>query len=133
MNIQNGYDAKTISRIAKASGAYSVKEAATYLRVPCYRAGGRFLCEVIDDVAFYAGSFGKTHFRLYEMAVIEDKQREGYGTFMIMRIKQLCQKKGIPKITLRTSKEETAIDFYRRQGGKIVGEKDNDWEVEILL
>lgn len=73
----------------------------------------------------------RKHFRLYELAVKEEHQKEGYGVAMITRIKQLCRKHGTEKITLRTSKTESAIDFYKRIGGTIVGEKGDDYEVEI--
>ena len=133
MNISTKFNQEAIKEIAKKSGSKAVKDSISYITAPFICGSKGFYTEIIDNVAFFAGNITKKHFRLYEIAVIEDKQKEGYGSFMIMRIKQLCQKKGIPKITLRTSKDETAIDFYRKQGGRIVGEKDNDWEVEILL
>lgn len=50
-----------------------------------------------------------------------------------MRIKGICRENGLEKITFRTSKEESAINFYRKMGGVVVGEKGNDWEVEIKV
>lgn len=75
----------------------------------------------------------KKHFRLYEIAVKKEMQNKGYGKFMIMRIKKLCSQNNINKITLRTNKQEEAINFYKKIGGIIVGEKNNDWEVEIKV
>lgn len=91
------------------------------------------MCEIFDDVGFFAGTMCRKHFRLYELAVKEGAHGGGYGTAMIMRIKQLCQKHGAEKITLRTSKDESAIEFYKKIGGTIVGVKDNDFEVEIRV
>lgn len=133
MKVEKGYNAKKINTIAKASQANSVKDASSYLRVPCYRNKDNFICEIINDVAFYAGCFGKKYFRLYEMAVSKEAQRKGYGTLMITRIKVACQARGLQKITLRTSKTETAIEFYRKHNGVIVGENNGDWEVEIPI
>ena len=132
MKIARGFNAKVIDDIAKNCGADSVKNTISYLRVP-FIGGAGFVCEIFDDVAFFAGTMCKKHFRLYEMAVREDYQRKGYGRAMILRMRQLCQKAGVEKITLRTSKNETAIQFYKKLGGRIVGEKDNDYEVEFTV
>lgn len=133
MNITSGFDVKAVEDIARNCGARSVKGSIQYLRLPFYRGGNSFICEVFDGVAFFAGTMCKKHFRLYEMAVKTEVQKKGYGKIMVIRMKQLCKKKGAEKITLRTSKEETAIEFYKKVGGRITGEKDNDYEVEITV
>ena len=88
-------------------------------------------CAIVDESAFIAGTFAKTHFRLAEVAVMAEKQGRGLGRFMINMIKSECAKRGIRKITLRTSKDETAYQFYQKIGGRVVGIKGNDYEVEI--
>lgn len=133
MRFEQGFKFEKINQIARASGAESVKDAANWLRVPFCRGWANFFCEIVDDVAFYAGTFEKKHFRLYEMAVSKEAQRKGYGTICLERLKRLCQQRGIAKITLRTSRNETAIDFWRKHGGVIVGINGEDWEVEIPL
>ena len=132
MKIVQGFDEKKLYSIAKNCGSDSVRKTVNYLRVPAHNSNG-FICEVLDDVAFFGGVMCKKHFRLYEMAVDKEYQGSGYGTAMIMRMKQLCRKAGAEKITLRTSKEESAIGFYYRIGGRIVGDKGNDYEVEIKV
>lgn len=126
-------DLRKIDKIAKASEAASTKNAIQYLRVNYISGAKGYICETVDDIAFYAGVMGKKHFRLYEIAVEKAYQHQGYGTAMMDRIKALCITRGVSKITLRTSKQETAIDFYRKYKAAIVGEKNNDWEVEITL
>lgn len=133
MKIKSRFDANAVDRIAKASEAESVKGAANYLRIPFIGGGQGFRCEIIDDCAFFAGNLCKNHFRLYEMAVEKSEQKKGYGSLMIHRMKKLCKQNGIGKITCRTSKQETAIMFYKKHGGVIVGEKDGDYEVEIKV
>ena len=131
MKITKKFDEKLCEKIARESGSKAVRQSIAYLRRAFFNNKNTFVCNIIDDKAFYAGNCGKTHFRLYEIAVVEDAQRNGYGKLMMLQIKQLCQKKGLTKITLRTSKSETAIDFWRKCGGVIVGENGNDYEVEI--
>ena len=131
MRIERKFDAKRVDEIAKGSGSESVKGAASYLSIPFIGGGRGFICEIIDNNAFFAGTMCKKHFRLYEMAVRKESQKGGYGTAMLMRMKKLCRKSGVEKITCRTSKKETAINFYMKNGGRIVGEKGEDFEVEI--
>lgn len=133
MKFVRGFDADAIDRIAKASEAESTKDALHWLSVPYIQGSKGFICEIVDDVAFYAGVMGKKHFRLYEICVEKASQRQGYGTAIINRIKALSITRGVNKITFRTSKKETAIEFYRKQNGIIVGQKEGDWEVEITV
>lgn len=131
MNIVRGFDKKTVEEIARMCGADSVRGSISYISAPFIRENKNFLCEVFDERAFFAGTMCKKHFRLYELAVKDEEHGKGYGKAMLLRIKQLCRQRGVQKITLRTSKDETAIDFYKKIGGTIVGEKDGDYEVEI--
>lgn len=133
MKIVKKYEKDIIKEIAKQCGSKNVKNTYSYLDVMNYHSKGKFKCEIIDDCAFFAGSIAKHHFRLIEMAVKEGTQKKGYGTLLIMRMKRLCIKNNLSKITLRTSKEETAINFFRKQGAKIIGEKGNDYEMEIKI
>ena len=133
MKIVRGFDEKTVAEIAKECGSKSVKGSVSFLGAPYISGGKGFVCEVFDDVAFYAGTMCKKHFRLYEMAVRKDAQGRGYGTAMVARMKALCARSGAEKITLRTSREETAIEFYGRVGGVITGSKGGDYEVEIFV
>ena len=88
-------------------------------------------CAIVDDVAFIAGTFGKEHFRLAEMAVKTEFKHQGYGSFMIKLVKAACARRGKTRITLRTSKNETAFEFYQKIGGSVVGENGDDFEVVI--
>ena len=132
MNIIQGYDKEVIKKIAKNCDSKNVKSTYSYLDVANYRSKENFFCEIIDDCSFFAGIICKNHFRLIETAVISDCQSKGYGSLMIIRMKKICKSKGLKKITLRTSKEETAFEFFLKQGGTIVGEKGNDYEMEII-
>lgn len=133
MKIVRGFSRANVEDIAKNCGADSVKKSISYIGAPFISGNEGFICETFDDVGFFAGTMCKKHFRLYEIAVKEEAHGNGYGKAMILRIKQLCRENGVQKITLRTSKKETAIFFYRRMGGIIVGEKKGDYEVEIKV
>ena len=133
MIIKRGFDEKACERIARASGSKAVKSTIAWLRRANYHNPEKFVCEIIDDCAFYAATICKKHLRLYEIAVDKSKQRIGLGSALMSRMRSLCIERGLQKITLRTAKDEDAIKFYQRHGGYIVGEKDNDWEVEIRI
>ena len=133
MKIVVGYNKDLIKEIAKNCGSKNVKSTYSYLDVMNYHSKGKFRCEIIDECAFFAGLMAKDHFRLIETAVKEDAHKKGYGTAIMIRMKKLCKDNNLSKITLRTSKEETAVNFFRKQGGIITGEKGNDYEMEIKV
>lgn len=133
MKIVQKYDKELIKEIVKNCGSKNVKSTYSYLDVVNYHSKDKFKCEIIDDCAFFAGTMAKSHFRLIETAVKEESQRKGYGTAIMIRMRKLCKENNLTKITLRTSKEETALNFFKKQGGVITGEKGNDYEMEIKL
>lgn len=133
MKVIQKYDKEIIKDIAKNCGSKNVKSTYSYLDVANYHSKGKFRCEIIDECAFFAGLIGKQHFRLIETAVKQDCQGKGYGTAIIIRMKKLCKENNLNKITLRTSKDETALQFFKKQGGVIIGEKGNDFEMEIKV
>ena len=133
MKITRKYDKELIKQIAKNCGSKNVRNTYSYLDVVNYHSKDKFKCEIIDDCAFFAGTMAKDHFRLIETAVKKECQRKGYGTAIMIRMRKLCEENNLTKITLRTSKEETAVNFFKKQGGTITGEKGNDYEMEIKL
>lgn len=133
MKIIQKYDKEIIKDIAKNCGSKNVKSTYSYLDVMNYHSKGKFRCEILDNSAFFAGVIAKEHFRLIETAVKQDCQRKGYGTAIMIRMKKLCKENNLNKITLRTSKEETAVEFFKKNGGVIIGEKGNDFEMEIKV
>ena len=133
MRVVSGFDSRKCEQIARMCGNKSARDAVAYLRRAHYNNRESFVCELFDDVAFYAGSVGKDHFRLYEMAVKEEYRGKGYGKAMLVRIKKICKEKGVSKITLRTSREDGAAGFYRKGGAIVVGRKGEDIEMEIAI
>lgn len=133
MRIIQEYDKELIKEIAKNCGSKNVKSTYSYLDVANYHSKDKFKCEILDECAFFAGLLGKKHFRLIETAVKEECQGKGYGTALMIRMRKLCIDNNLNKITLRTSKNETALEFFKKQGGVITGEKGNDYEMEIKV
>ena len=132
MRIVSGFNEKIVEGIARQSGSKSVKSSIAYLRRANYYNPEKFACEVIDDVAFFAGDICKTHFRLLEIAVVEEYQRKHYGSLCMFRIKAICKANNLTKITLRVAKDnDKALAFYKKYGLKVVGDKGEDWEAEI--
>lgn len=127
------YDEELFKAISRNSGSESASRDAAYIRTARHWGGNKFISEAIGDFAFFIGTAGKKHFRLIEIAVRKDQQHKGYGTLMMKRIIRLCRKRKLEKITLRTSRNETAVDFYRRFGGEITGINGDDYEMEIRV
>lgn len=133
MTVRAVFDEERANYIAKNCGSKSVKGSIAYLRRANFNNPSKFVCEFIDEVAFFAGSICRSHFRLYEIAVLSEYQGQKYGMACMMRIIKLCKEKGLDRITLRVSKSEGALGFYKKYGGTIVGDKQEDWEVEIKV
>lgn len=133
MNIEKNYDKKKVEYIAKNCGSESVKKSFSYLDKMQYYNPSKFVCVIVDDCAFFAGTICKKHFRLIELAVCEENHKKGYGRKLIGIMRQLCKQKGLEKITFRTSRKEDALYFYEKMGAKIVKMKEEDFEMEIIL
>ncbi len=128
-----GYKPKEVRDIIRASGSPSLLAEEPYLRRAKFYGKDKFICEMIENKAFYAGTVAKTHFRLVGIAVSKEAQGRGYGTVMMKRIIAICRKRGLKTITLRTNRNETAANFYKKFGGKVVGVKENDYEMEVRV
>ena len=127
------YDERAMEALARKSGSKRVKESVAYIRrAHYYNPDKTFTCR-IGESAFFAGTIAKDHFRLLEIAVLQDAHGQGYGRKMMEIMKAVSKQHKLKKITLRTSKEETAVNFFTKFGGVIVGEKGKDWEMEIRL
>lgn len=121
---------KALQSIGKCSGSKRVKSTVSYLGFAQYYSK-LFWAERYEDIAFYAGTFAKHHFNLLELAVKEDEQGNGVGRAVVHRMKTVCKNRGIHVIRLRTAIDETAIEFWLKQGAEIVGLKNEDYVLEI--
>ena len=133
LNVEYSFDEKKFDEIARECGSKRVRESVAYLRRAYYLNKSNVLCCEVDECCFFMGTCGSKHFRLLEIAVKEDMQGQGYGDILMTLMKSICKKRGLQKITLRTSKDETAKEFFKKYGGQVVGEKDTDYEMEIRL
>ena len=133
VNVRPNYDEKLFKEIAQQSGAPSLVKDAVYIRTERFYYKSGFVSFAIGDQAFFAGVVGKEYFRLFIIAVRKQSQGKGYGKAMMHRIIQLCKKRGLHKITLRTNRNENAVSFYKRYGGRIIGIKGDDYEMEIQV
>lgn len=128
-------DMRVLEGICRKCGSKRVRQSAAYLRAAQWQAQGKgtFIAETIGDFAFYAGTFCKSHFNLVDCAVEQEKHGQGIGTILVSRMKEKCQERNIRMIRLRTAIDETAVDFWQKQGAKIVGLKGDDYVMEIHL
>lgn len=133
MKIIYEYDSEKIKDIVLNCNSPNVKKTYSYLSVVNFHSKNKFLCVIVDDCAFMAGTIAKKHFRLIEIAVKSDNQHQGYGNALLTLLKKICLERGLEKITLRTSRHEKAVKFFLRHKGKIVGVNGEDYEMEIKV
>lgn len=122
-----------LKKICKKSGSKALNKTFEYLRVLFYFNRDKVVSEFIPDVAYYVAQVGKDKIRLVDLGVSLEQQRKGIGSLLIKRVVDLAKSKGLKKITLRTSSEETAFMFYQKLGFKDVGLNKNDIEMELRI
>lgn len=124
---------KQLKQICDSSGSPALKRTFDYLRILFYFSKDRVVSEYIPNVAYYVATVSKNKVRLVDIAVSSEFQKKGIGTQLINRIKEIAKAKGVKKITLRTSSDETAFMFYHKQGFVDVGMNGNDIEMELII
>lgn len=127
------YDVELIKRVSKNCGSASVIDAPNYARAIKHWSKSRFYVMTVDNAAYCFGSFSNNHFRLAEIAVEKQYQKQGIGKLMLSIVMAECQRRGVHKITLRTSRAERAYKWYLNNGAQVVGINDDDYEMEFIL
>lgn len=127
-----GWDDPLVKEVSHDCGSASVRSAYAYIRAVAFR-NRRCVCEALGNVGYYFGYFGRSHFRLVEIAVRSGEQGKGYGAAMMKRLVARCRAEGVDRITLRCSIVEGNWPFYVLQGFCIVGAKQGDYEMELKL
>lgn len=123
-----------LKEICKKSGSNALKRSFEYLRIVFYHSNpNKVISEYVPNVVYYVATIGKNKIRLVDIGVNKEYQRKGIGRKIIERLKLLAKSKGIQKITLRTSSEETAFMFYQKIGFVEVGMNGNDIEMELKI
>ncbi|PCJ97127.1 MAG: hypothetical protein COA50_05670 [Flavobacteriaceae bacterium] len=56
-----------------------------------------------------------------QMAVAEKNQRKGIGQLILLTLLKKCEEEQLERVTLNA--RETAIEFYKKKGFKVSGEK----------
>ena len=107
--------------------------AAYFRRALFVSCGGKFWYGLFLNCAFYYGYVAQDHFRLIAIAVDEEHQGLGFGSMMLTRIMKRCEENNIPAITFRTHKLGKALEWWKKQGAVIVGDKGLDYEMRIQL
>lgn len=123
-----------LKKINDKCGSKKLKKTFGYLSFLFYRTDNKkIISEYIPNIAYYVLIINKTHIRLIDIAVTKEYQKRGIGKLLLNRIKQIAKYKGLNKITLRTSMEETAFLFWLSQGFIETGVNDEDIEMELNL
>lgn len=129
-------DVKLLERLCKESGSASVAKEAAYIRRAIWLTKDKpqnLWCEIYDNLGFYMCTQCKSHVRGILTVVHKEHQGKGLGKIINDRRLQRMYKEGIDTFKFRTNINEKAIDFWVRQGAKIVGLKGNDYEMELKI
>lgn len=135
-NINSQQDILFVENLIKQSGSKSCAREAAYVRRLIWQCGKhpeKLLCEIVDECAFYMMTLTKKYARGAFTIVKEDMHGKGYGKMLnqrrFIRMKQL----GLNTFKFRTNMAEPAFLFWQKQGAKIVGVHNDDFEMEIKI
>lgn len=124
-------DWQLIKTICQNCGSKTIKQTFGYLQRLAYFDKSKLLFRIFDETAFFAGTLNKNHIRVIAIAVSQNGQRKGMGRAIMYRVMKRARMHGISEITLRTSKTEQGLYFWRALGAVITGEKGADWEMKL--
>ena len=128
---------RLLERICRESGSASVRHDAAYLRTAVWQSRAHpdwIWCEVLNECAFYmARRRAGGGLRLIEMAVVEAAHGQGLGRAMCGRLFARAQNAGITVIQFRTNRDNSALGFWQKMGGRIMDVNGDDYEMEITL
>lgn len=128
-----GYDGKVIKNICYNCNSEVSRKSYAFFRTMMFRSPKTFWAEVYDGRAFYVANRCKDHVRLVEIAVHKDSQGRGIGKKVLFRLLSRMKQAGLYKLTFRTPIVEEAQNFWTHIGARIVGLKDDDYEMEITI
>lgn len=129
-------DIKLLENICKNSGSNSVKKAASYIRRAIYISKEKpenLWCWIYGDVAFYICTRCKNHVRGIITVVRQDMQGKGLGKLINLHRLIMMKRAGIYSFKFKTNKNEKAVNFWLKQGAKIMDVKGEDYEMEIKI
>ena len=127
----SGGDWQLIKAICQGCGSKTIKQTFGYLQRLAYFDKSKLIFDIFDDGAFFAGTRNKNHVRVIAIAVLQSNQRGGMGKAIMYHEMRKARAWGISEITLRTSKKEHGIHFWKAMGAVITGEKGEDWEMRL--
>lgn len=90
-------------------------------------------CECYGGQGFYFATKAKSHARLIEIAVRDEYKGRGVGKLLLYRLLARMKADGLHKLTFRTPMNESAHNFWLKQGAKIIDVKGNDYVMEIIF
>lgn len=127
-------DIKLLESLVRDSGSKScAKERAIMRRTIFYTKPENLWCEIYNEVAFYMCIRCKKHIRGVFTIVRKDYHGKGLGKLINDRRLQRMYYAGIDTFTFRTNRNEPAINFWLKQGARIVDIKGNDYEMELKI
>ena len=129
------YNDKTAKEICYGCGSDISKKTYAYFHAAqhYFYSADKVMSEIYDGKALYFATRAKNHIRLIEIAVRTEYQGQGIGRKVLNRLLTRAKALGTTKITLRTPINEKAAEFWLHMGAKIIGLKDNDYEMELNI
>ena len=127
-----GYDKQVIHDVCHNCDSPVSKKSSSYIEYMHHcLPEDKVFCECYGDRGFFFATKAKGHARLIEIAMSTKYKGQGLGKRLLYRLLSRMKAEGLYKLTFRTPIDEPAQDFWVHMGARIVGLKDNDYEMEI--
>lgn len=138
---QSDYFDQWVKEICKDCGSPTAKNSYSFFNRMIYVTKGNVWEKVWskvwsdngEPVGFYFATRCRDHVRLIEIAVRTKYKKKGIGKGLLLSLLQRMKEQNLNKLTFRTPIYEEAINFWLHMGAKIVGLKNNDYEMELLI
>ncbi len=122
-------DKELIHNICFNCGSTVMKRTFGYIERMMYFDSKKCVFDIFDESAFFFGVRGKKHLRCIGIAVMKSQQRQGIGRNILYHEMRKAKLHELNRMTLRTAKDETGIEFWLKMGATIVERKDTYWEM----
>lgn len=132
----NRGDIRLLERICRESGSASVRAHAAFLRTAVWHTKEHpqnLWCEILNDAAFYMCTRCRTHVRGVDTVVMEKYHGLGWGKALNDRRLARMRRAGIDTFRFRTSRDNSALGFWLKQGARIVDVRGDDYEMELKI
>lgn len=127
-------DYKILHDICYSCSSGVLKKTYVYIRRCVYMHPNKTVCDIFNGTdAFFLGVYGKSHLRGVGIAVKDTAKGCGLATSIVAYEIAKARAAGLRRMTLSTPINESAVEFWKKVGARIIGKGKDEWQMEMLF